>query len=61
MAKKARGSSRTSRSRPARAPAAGFVWTRKDLLGLDELSPEEIVHILDTAESFMEVSTRSIK
>ena len=61
MAKKARGSSRTSRSRPARAPAAGFVWTRKDLLGLDELSPEEIVHILDTAESFKEVSTRSIK
>jgi len=38
-----------------------FVWTRKDLLGLDELSPQEIVHILDTAESFKEVSTRSIK
>lgn len=39
----------------------GFVWNRKDLLGLDELSPEEIVHILDTAESFREVSKRSIK
>jgi len=38
-----------------------FVWTRKDLLGLDELSAEEIVHVLDTAESFREVSTRSIK
>lgn len=38
-----------------------FVWTRKDLLGLDELSAQEIVHILDTAESFKEVSTRSIK
>ena len=38
-----------------------FVWHRKDLLGLDELSPQEIVHILDTAESFKEVSTRSIK
>jgi len=38
-----------------------FVWTRKDLLGLDELSADEIVHILDTAESFREVSTRSIK
>ena len=38
-----------------------FIWTRKDLLGLDELSAEEIVHILDTAESFKEVSTRSIK
>jgi aspartate carbamoyltransferase catalytic subunit len=38
-----------------------FVWRRKDLLGLDELSAEEIVHLLDTAESFREVSTRSIK
>jgi aspartate carbamoyltransferase catalytic subunit len=36
-------------------------WTRKDLLGLDELSAGEILHILDTAESFREVSTRSIK
>ncbi len=39
----------------------GFIWRRKDLLGLDELSAEEITHILDTAESFKEVSTRSIK
>ncbi|NBB95966.1 MAG: aspartate carbamoyltransferase catalytic subunit [Planctomycetes bacterium] len=39
----------------------GFVWTRKDLLGLDELSPQEVVHMLDTAQSFEEVSTRSIK
>ena len=38
-----------------------FVWTRKDLVGLDELSAEEIVCILDTAESLREVSTRSIK
>ncbi len=38
-----------------------FVWKRKDLLGLDDLSPQEILHILDTAESFKEVSTRSIK
>lgn len=36
-------------------------WTRKHLLGLRELSKEEITHILDTAESFAEVSTRSIK
>jgi aspartate carbamoyltransferase catalytic subunit len=42
-------------------PDEPFVWRRKDLLGLDELSGEEIVHILDTAESFEEVSTRSIK
>ncbi|MCL2700606.1 MAG: aspartate carbamoyltransferase catalytic subunit [Phycisphaerae bacterium] len=41
--------------------AGDFVWTRKDLLGLDELSAREIVHILDTAESFKEVSTRSVK
>ncbi|MBI5360544.1 MAG: aspartate carbamoyltransferase catalytic subunit [Planctomycetes bacterium] len=36
-------------------------WTRKDLLGLEELSEEEILTVLDTAESFKEVSTRSIK
>ncbi len=36
-------------------------WKRKDLLGLEELSREEIELILDTAESFKEVSTREIK
>jgi aspartate carbamoyltransferase catalytic subunit len=36
-------------------------WTRKHLLGLEELSADEIRHILDTADSFKEVSTRSIK
>jgi aspartate carbamoyltransferase catalytic subunit len=36
-------------------------WTRKDLLGLEELSPEEIEHILDTASGFSEISTRSVK
>lgn len=36
-------------------------FTRKDLLGVRELSVEEIVTILDTAESFKEVSARSIK
>ena len=41
--------------------AAQFVWKRKHLVGLDELSAEEITYILDTAESFREVSTRSIK
>jgi len=69
MAKKASSSSQGTdgpRGRQGGAePAAGeqrpFVWTRKDLLGLDELSAEEIVHVLDTAESFREVSTRSIK
>ena len=37
------------------------VWTRKDLLGLENLSKEEIELILATAESFKEVSTREIK
>lgn len=37
------------------------VWTRKHLLGLEDLSAEEITAILDTAESFAEVSTRSRK
>jgi aspartate carbamoyltransferase catalytic subunit len=37
------------------------VWTRKHLLALNDLSPEEIVYVLDTAESFKEVSTRSVK
>src|SRR5687768_135459 len=36
-------------------------WTRKHLLGLEELSGEEISFILDTAKGFAEVSTRSIK
>ena len=37
------------------------VWNGKNLLGLEELSAGEIIHILDTAESFREISTRSIK
>src|SRR2546423_11688660 len=36
-------------------------WTRKHLIGLEELSADEIRFILDTADSFKEVSTRSIK
>ena len=38
-----------------------FVWKQKHLLGIDELSPEEILYIFEVAESFREVSTRSIK
>ena len=34
---------------------------RKDILGIQELSVEEINLVLDTAESFLEVSTREIK
>ena len=37
------------------------VWTRKDLLGLEELSREEIEFILHTAAGFKEVTTRQIK
>src|SRR6266699_6214173 len=36
-------------------------WTRKHLLGLEDLSADEIRFVLDTADSFKEVSTRSIK
>jgi aspartate carbamoyltransferase catalytic subunit len=36
-------------------------WQRKDLLGIRELSPEEITFILDTADAFKEVGTREIK
>lgn len=36
-------------------------WNRKDLLGLEDLTKEEIKLILDTAESFKEISTREIK
>ncbi|MCD6451701.1 MAG: aspartate carbamoyltransferase catalytic subunit [Acidobacteria bacterium] len=34
---------------------------RKDLLGIKELSPEEISLILDTAKAFKEISTREVK
>jgi len=37
------------------------IWTRKDLLGLEDLTKEEIELILSTADSFKEVSTREIK
>jgi aspartate carbamoyltransferase catalytic subunit len=73
MARKARISAKKTKSArstktPADPPATGevqadpdFIWTRKDLLGLDELNPQEILHLLETARSFEEVSTRSIK
>jgi aspartate carbamoyltransferase catalytic subunit len=34
---------------------------RRHLLGIAELSPAEIAHVLDTAESFREISGREIK
>src|SRR5438046_10292315 len=44
---------------PADAPP--IRWTRKHLLSLEELSADEIRLILDQADAFKEVSTRSIK
>ena len=38
-----------------------MIWTRKDLLGLEELTQEELEFILETAKSFKEVSSREIK
>jgi aspartate carbamoyltransferase catalytic subunit len=43
------------------APVAAPRWTKKDLLGIAELSPGEIELVLDTAESFREVGERPIK
>jgi aspartate carbamoyltransferase catalytic subunit len=36
-------------------------WTRRHLLGLSDLSADELRFVLDTADSFREVSTRSVK
>lgn len=36
-------------------------WTKKHLLSLEELTPEEIQTVLKTASSFKEVSTRTVK
>lgn len=38
-----------------------FIWKRKDLLGIQELSAEEIIHVLDTATAFKQVGERNIK
>lgn len=38
-----------------------FNWTHKHLLGLRDLTAEEITYILDTAEGFEQISTRSVK
>jgi len=38
-----------------------LTWTHKHLLGLKDLTREEIEFILDTAQGFEEISTRSIK
>ncbi len=41
--------------------AEPLLWKHKHLLQLEGLTREEILYVLDTAEGFKEVSTRSIK
>jgi len=36
-------------------------WQRKDLVGIRELSAEEITFVLDTADAFKQVGTRDVK
>src|SRR6187401_2614232 len=36
-------------------------WNRKDLVGIRELSAEEITFLLDTADAFKQVGTRDVK
>jgi len=38
-----------------------MTWTRKHLLDIESLSPEEIRHVLDTARAFKAVGERAIK
>jgi aspartate carbamoyltransferase catalytic subunit len=45
----------------AKSKSKQLNWDRKHLLGLRELSAEEITYILDTAKGFEQVSTRSVK
>ena len=51
---------RTTKSRP-KAKQATTRWTHRHLLGLEDVTADEIRLILDTARSFKEVSTRAIK
>ncbi len=59
-----------NRSRPPAATTAtqaasmareSAVWPHRNLLDLESLTAEEITYILDTAEAFEDVSTRSVK
>ncbi|MFL6208022.1 MAG: aspartate carbamoyltransferase catalytic subunit [Pyrinomonadaceae bacterium] len=53
---------RTERAeRPAGDEPVSPGLARKDLLGIRELTPAEIVHVLDTAENFRDISRREIK
>jgi aspartate carbamoyltransferase catalytic subunit len=41
--------------------ATGSIFPHRHILGMEQLSPEEITHILNTADSFKEISARPIK
>lgn len=43
------------------ADQAAPVWRHKHLLAISDLTRDELIHVLDTAHSFEEVSTRSVK
>jgi aspartate carbamoyltransferase catalytic subunit len=43
------------------SPGNAITWSRKDLVGLQELSAAEISLVLDTAAAFKDVGTREIK
>jgi aspartate carbamoyltransferase catalytic subunit len=53
----------TSPASRADIPAASIAmrWNRKDLLGLRELSANEINFVLETADAFKQVGTREVK
>ena len=42
-------------------PDPRSLWRRKDLLGIEELDPEEIGLLLDTAREFKQVGARNVK
>src|SRR4029078_193602 len=51
-----------ARPSPGRHPATRAVsWTRKHLLDIESLTPDEIVTVLDTARAFKAVGERAIK
>jgi aspartate carbamoyltransferase catalytic subunit len=45
----------------ANASARSTTWTHKDLVGLQDLTAEEITLVLDTAAAFKTVGTREVK
>jgi aspartate carbamoyltransferase catalytic subunit len=51
----------TAKPKISLAPHSTTPWTRKDLIAIRDLSPEELTLVLDTATAFKEVSSRDIK